>query len=198
MNTFRRSILPLSLLLIGGAASAQQVSFRGKVEDVSGTTNQFIVDCTDVDLTSSAFNLNTFVGSQTRITGNWNGSIANPAVDVTAIELVAETFEIGGGGKIGDDATFGVTGTPGSPFAMFLSFGPSFVPFRAAGAVMVDPATLSPVASGVIGAAGNFQLKVQIPNNPALVGITIHGQGAIGLGGGNLLLTNPDCKTLES
>lgn len=185
------------LLLSASAVSAQQLSFRGKVEDVSGTANQFFVDCTDVDIQSSTINLNAFVGLQTQITGNWNGSAASPLVDVTAIQAVSETFEIGGGGKIGQQATFRVDGAPGSPFAMFSSLGTSFFPFRS-GVVLLDLGTLNLIGTGVIGGAGNVEIKVQVPNNPALIGLTVFGQGAIGMGGGNVLLTNPDCKTLES
>jgi len=104
---------------------------------------------------------------------------------------------IGGGGKIGSQATFATIAAPGSPFAMFQSPGSSFAPFRRAGAVLIDTSAMQPIAAGVVGGSGRFEVKVTIPNDPSLAGLTVFGQAAIGLGGGDLLLSNPDCKTLS-
>ena len=107
----RRSLsltLALSLAaLLTAPADAQSVTFRGKVEDVSGTQNQFVVDCTTTSLTSTAFNLNLFVGQQVEITGDWNGSVGSPSVNVQAIAVVPEVFELGGGAKIGEELKVG-------------------------------------------------------------------------------------------
>jgi hypothetical protein len=101
------------LLACSGFASAQSVTMRGKIEDVTGT-GQFFLDCTDVDLSSVLLNLKLFVGQQVKIQGGWNGSVAAPAVVVEAIPVVPEMFEIGGGGKICELAHPTVTASPGS------------------------------------------------------------------------------------
>lgn len=173
------------------------MTLRGKVEDASGSSGQFLVECTNVDLQSSTINLNALVGSQTVITGAWNGSSTSPLVQVTEIGIVTETFEIGGSSKIGENAIFSITGSPTSVFAMYSSAGTFFQPFRNAGAVMLDPGTLHQVAFGVIGSEGNFQVKVPIPNNPDLIGITVYGQGVKSPGVGSYFLTNADCMTVE-
>ena len=189
-------LLPLALLSATTAA-AQDVTFRGKVEDVSGTTNQFFLDCTDVDLTSAAFNLNLFVGAQVEIQGSWNGSVANPAVVVDAITTVPESFEIGGGGKIGELAHPTVTAAPGSLALTFASLSTSFVPFGAAGVGFLGGNPFS-TGSGTIGGAGVLQLNIPVPNDPNLIGVEIYGQAVVIDGGtGALTFTNPDCKELK-
>ena len=190
-------ILP-TLLLASGVATAQTVQFRGKVEDVSGTTNQFFVDCTDTDLSSAAFNLNLFVGQQTLITGTWNGSVSAPAVLVTDIQVVAETFEIGGGGKIGDEAKPSVTGAPGSLGFTFGSLSTSFLPLGGFGVGFLGGNPFS-TGSGTIPGGGTLELSIPIPNDPSLIGVDVYGQALIANPvTGAAFLTNPDCKELES
>jgi hypothetical protein len=191
-------LLPAAALLtLVPAASAQDVTFRGKVEDVSGTTNQFVVDCTGTRLTSGLFNLNLFVGQQVEISGDWNGSTANPSVDVTAIAPVPESFEIGGGGKIGqvNNLTFG--GQPGAAAFGFVSTQTGFTPING-GVIFLGTGNIVFQTAGTIGGAGVLQLPMPIPNNPALIGLDIFGQGALSDAAGNLTLTNPDCKQLDN
>lgn len=193
-----RPLLALTLIASTSVVSAQQVvNFRGKVEDITGTGTQFGIECTDVELQSFTINLDLFVGSQTLISGTWNDNSTDPVVTVTSIQAVLESFQIGGGGKLGQDASFLVTGPVARPFAIFSSLGTFFLPFRSEGVVMLHPSTLHLIGTGVIGVAGNAEIKVPVPNNPVLVGTEIHGQGAVGLGGGSFLITNPDCETLQ-
>ncbi len=183
-------------LLLASTAVAQEVTFRGKDEDVSGTQNQFFVDCTDVDLTSALFDLNDFIGMQTLITGTWNGSRVSPAVLVSDISVVPETFEIGGGGKLGDDMTFGITGPDGAFAAAFFSMDSDFLNLRQ-GVVLIDLARSSKIAQGTIPPIGNIEWTVTIPNDPTLVGLTGYGQGFY-VSGGRLTITNPDCKEVRA
>ncbi|MDF1800420.1 MAG: hypothetical protein P1V81_14675 [Planctomycetota bacterium] len=198
-----RRLLSLTLLLSLTAAmtlpaDAQSVTFRGKVEDVSGTQNQFFVDCTNTSLTSGAFNLNLFVGQQVEITGQWNGSTAAPSVDVAAIAVVPEVFELGGGAKIGDELKVGFIATPGDLAISRITVAPSFTDLGASGVVFVDLSKTVIGTTGVIPGGGILQHTLQIPNDPSLVGLEIFGQGALIDSLGNLTLTNPDCKTIDS
>jgi len=192
------SPVPLALLALAGPAASQSVTFRGKVEDVPGTANQFVVDCTNTQLTSASIDLNAFVGQEVLIDGTWNGSTASPAVAVTAISMVPETFEIGGGASIGSQARFKTFGTPGDAAAVFASLGSSFLPFGPAGVGFLDPATLLNVGVGSVDGLGVFQVIVPVPNDPALVGLFVLGQGAMLGPATPLLLTNPDCKTVQT
>lgn len=197
-RTMKLSYLPLSLLVLSPLAAAQSVMLRGKVEDVSGTSGQFFVDCTGVDLSSAAFNLNLFVGSQTEIHGTWNGSSTNPAIVVTDIQVVPESFEIGGGGKIGEAAKPTVTGAPGSLAVTFASTSTSFAPLGAWGSSFLGGNPFH-TGTGTIPGGGKLELSVHVPNDPTLIGVDVFGQGAIiDTVAGSVLLTNPDCKTLES
>ncbi|QDU68333.1 hypothetical protein [Engelhardtia mirabilis] len=190
-------LAPIALFVLSTSALAQEVTFTGKVEDVSGTTNQFVLGCTDTQLTSAFFNLNLFVGEQVQITGQWNGSAANPSVAVDAISVVPEVFEIGGGTKIGKTSTLGFTAAPGSGALGFISLNTSFTPFGAEGVIFIDQSQIVLSASGTVGGAGVLQIPFQIPNSPALVGLDIYGQGAV-VAGGLVSLTNPDCKTIDN
>ena len=195
MQRFTHTLAVLTVL--ASASQAQEVTFRGKVEDVQGTFNQFFLDCTDTQLTSAAFNLNPFVGQVVEISGQWNGSGANPSVDVTAIAPATETFEIGGGAKLGEVSTLGFTGAPGSNVLGFVSLAPSFVPFDGNNTVLIDLNQTVVTRTGTIGGTGIVQLGFGIPNNPALGGLEIYGQGGI-LQGGAWTLTNPDCKEIDN
>lgn len=187
----------IAALVLAASASAQSVTFNGKVEDVSGTQNQFFVDCTDTRLTSTAFNLNLFVGQQTRITGTWNGSAANPSVNVTDIQVIPEVFELGGGAKIGGVLKVGFIGTPGDLAISRIALQPGFAPIDGAGVLFLDMSTAVAGTSGIIPGGGILQTNLPIPNNPALIGLEIYGQGATITPEGVVTVTNPDCKTLD-
>lgn len=195
-----RSLILVAVLVAAAAeASAQSVALRGKVEDVQGTAGQFFVDCTKVQLTSGVIDLNAFVGQQVSLQGNWNGSFAAPSIAVAALQPVATSFEIGGGAKIGGTANFHVFGTPGDIAVPALAVGSGFTPFGAAGSILVDLQGAFVFAAQVIPGVGQTQLPLAIPNDPALVGVEVFGQaGIFSPGSGALLVTNPDCKTIDS
>ena len=187
-----------SLLLLASVSTAQQVTFRGKVEDVQGTQNQFVLGCTNTELTSAVIDLNAFVAMSAEMTGQWNGSTTSPMVVVETLTLVGETFEIGGGAKIGQNSSLVFTGTPGDLAIGVLSIAPTFVPYRRAnGVVLVNSATSHRLLQrfGTIGGTGILQIPFSIPNDSSLVGFEFYGQGALAAGG-TIRMTNPDCKTI--
>ena len=198
-----QSITSLTLALSLSAAmampaDAQSVTFRGKVEDVSGTQNQFILDCTNTSLTSAAFNLNLFVGQQVEITGQWNGSNMAASVNVAAIAVVPEVFELGGSAKIGDEIKVGFIATPGDLAFSRICLAPAFTNFGSSGVLFVDLGQTAIGTVGVIPGGGILQHTLQIPNDPNLIGLEVFAQGALIDGLGLLTLTNPDCKTIDS
>jgi len=193
-----RSLLAsFALALLVVDASAQQVTLRGKVEDVSGGGG-FFVDCTDTTLTSSTVDLNAFNGQQVELSGTWNGSSDAPNVDVAAIAAVAGLFEVGGGGKIGDEVRFKVTSNPGDVAIMFVALDDGFLPAHKNGVLLLDFATMLHVATGTVGGDGTFEVKGTIPNDPALDGLVVHGQSLVAFMAGGAVLSNPDCVTLHN
>ena len=186
----------LALLFSATVAQAQEVTFRGQVEDVSGTANQFIVDCTNTSLTSAVFNLNLFLDQEVEITGQWNGSSINPSVSVEAIQAVPEVFEIGGGAKLGEFSSLGFTTQPGTPVFGFLSLAPGFTPFGADSVILIDTTQVVLTRSGVVGGSGILELPFFIPDSPGLIGLELFAQGAT-LEAGGFVVTNPDCKTVD-
>ena len=193
-----RSLLAsFALALLAVDASAQQVTLRGKVENVSGGGG-FFVDCTDTTLTSSTIDLNAFVGQQVELNGTWNGSSAAPSVDVAAISAVAKLFEVGGGGKLGDEVRLKVTSDPGDVAIMFVALDDGFLPAHRNGVLLLDFATMLHVATGTVGGGGTFEMKGTVPNDPALDGLVVHGQSLVVFTAGGAVLSNPDCVTLHS
>ena len=76
-------------LLLSTLLSAQQVVLRGKVEDVSGKS-QFVIDCSDTQLTSSTVKLGAFLGQEVQIKGTRLAGPGAPLVDVVSIAPAKE------------------------------------------------------------------------------------------------------------
>lgn len=186
----------LCLPTLALAANAQDVHFVGKVENVSGTNNQFFVDCTSTALTSALVDLNAWVGQTVEIQGNWNGSASEPGVSVNAVSSATESFELGGKFELGENAVVGFTGNPGDTAIGFLSLGSGFSTTAAGSVVFLDPGQVVLSLSGVIGGLGDAEFEFTIPNVPSIAGIEVFGQGAI-VSATTTALTNPDCKTIQ-
>ena len=191
--------LPCLLALLGAAGDSrgQAVSFRGKVEDVPGTANQFLVDGTNTHLTSPAIDLNLYLGQQVLIAGTWNGSASAPSVVVQTTAVVPKTFEVGGNGSIGGQMVFGAIGTPGDSAVLAAGFLPTFVPLPGLGVAFFDPSTMVVVGVGPINGLGQFEISVPIPNDPGLLGLNVLGQGAMSGPVTGILVTNPDWKQID-
>lgn len=194
----KRSLLSVAAALaLAATSSAQMVTFLGQVEDVQGTANQFFVDCTDISISSATVNLNALIGQQVELTGMWNGSVANPAVAVTAAPIVPESFGVGGSADLGGELNFDVSATPGQPAILFASANSAFIPFGN-DVLQIDIANAIVVGSGIIPGNGNLQVSVPVPNQPSLVGRTVFGQGAWLDTLGAIRLTNSDCKEIKA
>ncbi len=185
----------LPLFLLASSALAQQVTLRGKVEDVSGTS-QFIVDCTDTELVSSAFNLNDFVGQQALIGGLRLPGGGPPVVDVTSISVIPETFEIPGNPEAGGTIRFGATYTPGSQVTFKAALGPGFLSVGQIGTYFLDTGTDVRIATRIVPPPGNIEIAIPLPDDPGLIGLDVYAQ-AVHFSGGQFVLSNPDCKTIE-
>lgn len=84
--------------------------------------------------------------------------------------------------RIGGTTTLDMYGTPGAPWFLYASpaTGELATPY---GAVLIDPASAQFIAAGTFAAstavgAGTAALSFAIPSTPALVGLSLHWQGA--------------------
>jgi hypothetical protein len=196
----RLSSLSCLLALLAGTnvAFGQAVTFRGKVEDVPGTANQFFVGGTNTQLTSPTIGLNAFLGQQVLINGVWNASMTSPSVTVQSISIVPRTFEVGGNGSLGGQMSFAAFGNPGESALLAMALQPSFLPMAALGVVFLDPSTWIVVGTGAIGLDGDFEVALPIPNDPVFLGVNAFGQGAIFGPGIAALITNPDARKIQN
>ncbi|HET6201669.1 MAG TPA: hypothetical protein VFI25_02575 [Planctomycetota bacterium] len=192
------SIVSCCLALVGTAqvASGQRVSLRGKVDQVPPPRQEFFVDGTSTLLRSPTIDLGRFVGEQVEIDGYWNGSSMRPWVDVRTIASVRQSFAIGDKRSIGGDAHVAAFGNPGEPAFLGGALQSTFVPIAGDGTLFIGPQGILPFGAGRIDATGKFEVTVPIPNDRALVGLTVYGQAAILAGGTTILLTNPDWMTI--
>lgn len=193
----RLALAPLVLVAAAVTAHAQQVSLRGKVEDMPSQPGRFIVGCTVTELTSSVVDLNSFVGQQVELTGSWNGSSSAPVVDVATMGTVNKLFEVGGSGQIGSELSFKVTSSSGDFAIMFAALDSGFMPAHRAGVLLLSLSPLLTVASGFVAPDGTLEVKGSIPNDPSLIGIEVHGQAFVAFAAGGAALSNPDCTTIH-
>ncbi len=191
-----------SMLFAATAVFAQDVSFSGHVQDGKAVCYycpgfEFVLDNTHASLHSSTIALAPFVGSYVTGTGHWNGSTTTPSIEVTAIQVVPEAFSIGGGGTIGKKMSFNVQAAPGVTAVSVLSFKDGFVPMGTWGTFFLDPLQFFVLGQGVTDSNGQFAIKIDVPNEPALIGLKVFGQAGILGSAGNWTLTNSDLKVLN-
>ena len=189
--------------LLVSMVSAQSVHLRGKVEDGEGTCYycpgfDFVIDCTDIPIASSAYDLNAFMGMQVEATGTYNGLAATPLIEITSLQVVPESFSIAGGGSIGGTMDFVAHANPGDLALLMLSRA-SGMTFLGENILMLDPGTTLILGIDVVNSNGEGEISIPLPNNLGLVGLEVFGQAAIKPSTGGLYyFTNPDCKVISS
>jgi len=182
-------------------ASAQNVQFRGKVENSEAACYycpgfDFVLDYTHVRLFCPT-PLSPYMSQQVIGTGVWNGSVTAPAITVTSIQITEESFSFGGGGALGESLKFTAKGTEGQLSLIFGAFLDGFIPVPGYGVIFLDPNTFFVLGDGVIDDSGEFEIEVEIPNQANLIGLKVFGQAAMidpvtGAG----FLSNSDMKTI--
>jgi hypothetical protein len=182
--------------VLATSLAAQTETLRGKVEDVPGTPNQFILDGTNLPLVSTALNLNTLVGQQAIMQVVNVGTPTAPVIRVDSSVPTAKVMDMGNL-RLGQTSTFEVNAPAGSAAFMFLDFksNTGFIPVGALGTWLLG---LSPylLAGGITNGLNQFQAPFFTPPNPQLLGLQISGQAFVG-DHGNWFFSNPDGKTIE-
>jgi hypothetical protein len=188
--------------LIAANADAQEVTFRGKVEDGEDLCYYcpgfgYIVNGSKTTLSSSTLNLELYVGSHVVGTGMWNGSATAPNIHVTSLVVTPETFTIGGGHELGDFIDFTAYSAPGDMAVVAGAVGASsFVPLGAAGVAFLDFSSVRIMGIGEVDDNGEYSAEFFVPDLPAFQGLTVFGQGVVFPQVGEPFVTSPDFKTL--
>ncbi len=68
-------------------------------------------------------------------------------------------------------------GDPFDVFGLLAAAEPSFVPLPPHGNLLLSPATTLPIAAGLLDATGAVSFPMLVPNQPALIGLTVYFQG---------------------
>ncbi len=199
MNRF--SILAVSFALLAPMAAAQQdVSFSGHVKDGKGVCYycpgfDFVLDNTHTSLTSSTINLTPYVEQYVTGVGHWNGSTTAPQIDVTSIQIVVQPFSIGGNATIGHQIKFTTLGTPGDTAFILVAGNDGFANVPGYGVMFLATNSVLVLAQGTIGGTGSTEIKIDLPDDPSLVGLRVFGQAAR-VGPTSHSLTNSDLKVI--
>lgn len=190
------------LALFASSSFAQEVTFDGKVENGEAVCYycpgfDFVLDNTHVSLVSPTIALLPYVGQYVHGAGVWNGSTTAPKITVTSIAIVPQAFSIGGNGHTGGTVQFTAAGVPGSTGIVLMGFADGFVPFGAWGCLFLNPTQMFVLGQGTLGGNGQYSIKIDVPDEPALIGLKLFGQAALVPQNGTLQLTNSDLKILD-
>jgi hypothetical protein len=190
-------VLPLlATACVAAGLTAQTVTLRGKIEDVSGPGNQFVIDGTNLTAVSSALNLNAWVGQQAILQVVDVGTPTAPVIRVDAAVATTKVMDMGNL-RLGESKTFEVNAPQGSAAFMFMDFqsNTGFTPAGSLGTWLLGPSPYL-LAGGITNSQNQFEVQFTTPNNPQLLGLRITSQALVG-DHGNWFFSNPDNKTVE-
>lgn len=190
-------VLPLiATTCLAAGLTAQTVTLRGKIEDVSGTSNQFFVDGTNLPAVSGALNLNAWVGQQAILQVVDVGTPTAPVIRVDAAVATTKVMDMGNL-DIGDSSTFEVNAPQGSAAFMFMDFraNTGFTPAGSLGCWLLGPSPYL-LAGGITNSQNQFEVQFATPNDPQLIGLSITSQALVG-DHGNWFFSNTDNKVVE-
>lgn len=154
---------------------------------------QYVIKFVGTQLQSTAVNLNLFQNGSCTLQGTWNGTV----LTVTSAVASPDNFSIGGNGHIGNQFHFTTDGDNGDLALNLIAFDTTFLPVFGDQALQLDPASAAPLSAGLIGSNLQWKSDLDIPNNPALVGVRAFGQGFLLKPNGTIKLTNVDAKEVN-
>lgn len=196
MRYFTNSVL--AALLVGGSLLAQTQTVRGKVEDIRQTQGKFVLDCTNIPLTSKAVVLKNLVGTQQILQVVNTGTAKSPVLEVKSAKATTKIFDMGNL-KLGKSARWEVNSTPGNTALVFLNAKSrtGYLPLGGMGTWLIglDAQFLT---AGVVNARGKFEFSFTMPNLPKLVGTTFVGQAVVVDKSRGIQLSNTDCRDVRS
>lgn len=190
-------LIPAALFALTALLSAQTQIVRGDVEDITNTTTQFYLKCTNIPLVSTALNLNTLLANNWILQVVNVGTAANPILSVQQATATTKVFEMGNL-RLNRAARWQINAAPGSFGVMLLDLTARtrYTPLGSIGTWLLS-ANAGVVASGTTNSLGVFETSVTMPNLPALVGASFTSQALVANANG-ILLSNADCKDVRA
>lgn len=199
-----RSVLSAALLFTA-VLPAQTVTVRGELGDGRATGcyycpgSRYVIKWSETTVDSSTINLALYLNQQLMLTGTLGGTVARPSIDVTAVQVVTETFSFSGQGRIGNRFRATAKGSPGDLAVNLFALNAGFASAGGALSLLLDPAATVVLGVGAVNGNGEFQSDANIPNLPSLVGLHVFGQALIVPQASAAPFTsNPDSKVVQA
>lgn len=189
----------LSALLLAASSllhAQTPVVARGQVTDGSAAGCYYcpgfshVIKFTGTQLASPTINLALYHNQMCEMIGTWNGTV----LEVSSIQVVAETFSISGNTSLGHRMRPTAISTPGDLALNLAALGTTFVVPFADLALMMAPASTVLLGAGVTDGSGEFKSDIDVPNDPSLVGLRVFGQALLFTQGGAMFMSNVDAK----
>lgn len=200
-NSTMSLLTKLSALLIAGASllhAQVPVVARGQVTDGSAAGCYYcpgfshVIKFVGTQLASPTINLALYHNQMVEMVGTWNGTV----LEVASIQVVPDSFSIGGNTSLGHAMRPTAIEAPGTLALNLAALGTTFlVPFAEL-AVMMNPASTVILGAGVTNGNGEFKSDIDIPNDPSLVGLRVFGQALLFVNGG-MRMSNVDAKEVS-
>jgi len=185
-------------LSLGAAVSAQSAPAMIRlVGTLRATAQGFALDEHPQPLVPLGVDLLPFVGHVAELTGALRAD--GSAVDIATAQLATERFQASGNTGIGNDVQFRIDVTGVARWYLYAALGGAMVPLESympygSGTLWLDPASLVSLLAGDIDRT--WQGRLTVPMDPALIGLTVHFQGAVHVPPGPLRFLNSAQVTL--
>ncbi len=190
----------LSLTLAAFAPAQTAVTLRATPTDGSAAGCYYcpgyehVIKLVGTRLVSTSVNILAYHDQDVVMTGTWNGTV----VDVTSIQPTVESFSLSGQGRIGRRLDFSTVGPIGALAVNCAALGSGFAVPAADLALQLQPASLVVMGAGTIGGGGEFKVRLDIPDEPALVGLRLFGQALVVPAQGGAYTTNVDSRDIAN
>ncbi|MCA8970325.1 MAG: hypothetical protein KDC95_11090 [Planctomycetes bacterium] len=194
--------LILGSLLLATTATAQTQLVRGDVDSIQNT-NRWRLDCTNIELVSNTVNLQALHDASRQQDIEYEMQVRDVStstqtiLNVISATTIPQLFDMGNI-RLGRSDRWHVLGPQGHLAIVYLTGNASntaYLPLGSMGTWLLTNFTM--LTGGQIPATGRFEFSLQPPNNASLVGMDFTGQ-AITVGGGTVLITNAQCKTVRA
>lgn len=195
----RTTSLIAAALALSVAAAVPAQSLVRVIGTVRATAQGFRLDETDMEFVGGSVDLRRFQGHIAEITGTIRDDLSPPVFEVGTAELARCRFQSSGDTRIGQDLQLRVDVPDIGRWYLYMSFGAGMMPLESympygSGTLWLDPASMATLGLGPM--VRTWMDRITVPNEPALVGLSVYLQGAVHIEPGPLLFLNANRVTL--